>query len=447
MRHTAGPDTLPEPVWIAFGYTAFMIASLEFIGLESLWADMTLSAIVYLAAGLMLQLRSHPAWKAYLLLGVILGFAYLDKAVLLPLSTTFILGSLTLRDGMRKLLLHAMLAAAGLALVAGPRIAALSKHLGRFTFSESGTETYIWHVNQISFWWSGDPPGSGTPLHPRRKLFDKPAAFTYDQACPCTYPGQYDPTYWMAGVKTRFNPRLQFQRLKISAQELSELFLGKFQVPLIAALLIYLLGGLGRPSLWSRIREYWFLFLPPMAAVALYAPVLVEPRYIGPFLPLFWAGAFACVRIGDEPASRRPVPVVATAAVAITAILLAASTLVAMDAAAPPAQFEVARYLQDIGIRPGDPVGSIGTVTRWGWARLARVHVSTEINHPAQLDFRAAPDEIKSQAMAALFGTGIKAVVADHPEKSGCPFNWQAVGRTGFSVCAATAPGVARANE
>ena len=148
------------------------------------------------------------------------------------------------------------------------------------------------------------------------------------------------------------------------------------------------------------------------------------------------AGVVVAVKVAKFPAMIA-VAVVATAAVAITAILLAGSTLAAMDAAASPAQFEVARYLQNIGIRPGDPVGSIGTVTRWGWARLARVHVSAEINHPAQLDFRAARDEIKSQAMAALFGTGIKAVVADHREETGCRSGWRGIGKTGFFACSA----------
>jgi hypothetical protein len=88
-----------------------------------------------------------------------------------------------------------------------------------------------------------------------------------------------------------------------------------------------------------------------------------------------------------------------------------------------------------MGIMPGDHVAVVGSGNRCGWARLARVQITAEMPHFGG-GFRTANDRLKSEALQALFGSGVKAVVADHREQAECPIGWKAAGETGSYVCA-----------
>jgi hypothetical protein len=90
-----------------------------------------------------------------------------------------------------------------------------------------------------------------------------------------------------------------------------------------------------------------------------------------------------------------------------------------------------------MGIGAGDRVAMIGYVNRAGWARVARVRITAEIPHGAEADFLTAPDPVKIETLRTLFATGVKAVVADHRQGSGCPSGWQRISGTEFHVCRA----------
>ena len=59
-RQDLGLTTLPAPVWTVLGYTIFIVSTLEFIGLEIVGADLCLATFVFLAAGLVVRLRTKP---------------------------------------------------------------------------------------------------------------------------------------------------------------------------------------------------------------------------------------------------------------------------------------------------------------------------------------------------------------------------------------------------
>ena len=73
---------MPAAVWWAAGYSLFAWSALNLVELWAVTPDMTVLALVLLAAGLMLALtdaqraRPRPA-----LLGAVLGIGYLAKAV------------------------------------------------------------------------------------------------------------------------------------------------------------------------------------------------------------------------------------------------------------------------------------------------------------------------------------------------------------------------------
>jgi hypothetical protein len=96
--------------------------------------------------------------------------------------------------------------------------------------------------------------------------------------------------------------------------------------------------------------------------------------------------------------------------------------------------WEVAQGLGRMGIRPGDKVAALGTSFEVYWARLARVRVVAEIPDGSVPEFWAADPTMKSKAIAVLFSTGAKAIVAaDVPRTSGL-VEWQSIGTTGFFV-------------
>jgi hypothetical protein len=435
---------IPKSVWIALGYTIFIVSAAETITLEVVGADMCAAAFVFLASGVMVRARMAPgSLNRYFLLGIALGFGYLAKAVLLPLSLSFVIAGVVRQARLGSLLLRGAVVTAGIALVATPYIIALSKKQGTLTYSEAGKLNYAWAVNGFPLWWVGDPPGSGTPVHPRRKIFDHPAAYEFEGTPPGTYPGWYDPAYWVAGIKPRFNLRQQLAAIKNDVLILFNLFSNRFHIALLVCFATsYLLCDGWRNAL-TGFRDNWFWFVPPLMAAMVYAPLWIEPRYIGPFVPLFCAGLLSGLRISDTPSNRVALTRVTAGTVVVTLLAVSGSTVVAVNetGVGPRVSFEVARLLREMGVRPGDRVGSIGRVLECGWARLARVKIATEINLGSAADFRVASDRVRTEALSALFRTGVTAIVSDYREETGCETGWRRAGRTNFSICmAAGAP-------
>src|SRR6266852_5567491 len=83
--------TLSEQSLFAIGYALFLWSSLELITIWDFSPDLGVAAFVYLIAGLLLRIRRGSSLSLFITLGVVLGFAYLTKAVMFPLGFTFIL--------------------------------------------------------------------------------------------------------------------------------------------------------------------------------------------------------------------------------------------------------------------------------------------------------------------------------------------------------------------
>jgi hypothetical protein len=439
-----GVVEIPESVWVALGYTLFIVSAMEWMPMAFVCPDMCEAAFVYLASGILLSLHTRASsWRSHLVLGTSLGFGYLAKAAMLPLSVIFVLASLSPREGVRKALYRASLVFAGLALITAPYIIVLSKRQGHLTYSETPKLAYAWLVNNVpQFHWTGETPGFGKPIHPSRKIFDHPAAFEFGSPVPGTYPPGYDPAYWYEGVVPRL---VLWQEMRIvlgNIRELFRLFFSEIQTGGVAVgiLALYLLSPSWRVGLRNVARQ-WFILLPPIAALALYSLVYVEGRYIGAYFTLFWLGMISGVGLPDLPQSRKFLTciTIAVVSVSLTEVIFSTAKDVRKGAKAAPVQWQVADYLQRIGIRSGDQVAALGDGTLCGWARLAQVRITAEIPPQSVPEYRAANDELKARALGAIFGTGVKAIVADHEEESGCETGWQSADRTGYYVC--TAPG------
>src|SRR5688572_21634939 len=158
-----GPVMLPEWAWLTLGYSLFIWTSLSLIEVWSVTPDMCVAALVYLAAGLMIRIRGGcTTRRTFALLGLILGLAYLSKAIMFPLTFVFLGVNLFSGGNFRRGGQLTLLAFVVFVLVAGPFIMALSAAKGRLTFGDSGKLNYARYVNGLpDAHWQGERPGNG----------------------------------------------------------------------------------------------------------------------------------------------------------------------------------------------------------------------------------------------------------------------------------------------
>jgi hypothetical protein len=440
--------TVPKWAWLMLGYALFMWSSLNVISLSFVTPDMCVAAFVYVSAALLLRIRrGSPTWPTFVLLGVVLGLAYLAKAAIFPLAFIFLgLSAFSVGD-FRRAGPRVLVALLVFLAVAGPFIAALSIAKGRVTFSDSAKLNYAWYVSGTQYrYWQGEPPSTGRPSHPVRKLFDEPAIYEFGTPIGGTYPFRYDSSYWYEGVIPRFDLKGQVKVLAQALRIYFNIFFDLGGVLVVGSLILYFMGR----RQWMAIKDmapYWVLLVPGMAALAMYALVHVEPRYVGPFVVLLWVGVFCGVRLPDSHESIRLVACVIVALSLVTMVKIAAPTAQVMyesgrdlmrgRLASADMHWQVADGLSRMGIQPGDQVALIGLGGSSYWARLARVRIVAEIPQAEEAEFQeahkfwAADDFVKSQVIKTFARTGAKVIVARAPRNASTT-GWHRIGNTDY---------------
>jgi hypothetical protein len=447
----------PPAAWLVLGYSLFIWTALNLVHVWTVTPDMAVSAVVYLAAGLLIRTAGTPArLRPALGLGLVLGFGYLVKAALLPLGLVAIGLAAVSLSGPPAQRIRAVAAALGtMLLVAGPWIAALSVSTGKPTIGEVGRFTYLKHVNEMPY---PDFHGAldrlaGAPRNPPRRVFDEPRIYEFAEPVAGTYPMAFDPAYWTAGLEPTVTLRGQVRALLTSAMAYFDLFVRVQGGFLALVLLVWLLRRRERASGW-RLEPEAALVLWALAAFGLYALVHVLPRYIAPFVLLFWAGILAGIRFPSAPPYARFASVSMMVLAGAVWVNLVAFNLDGVrrvtgfeplsESASQPGQEEVAHHsanhpeiaaaLADLGLGRGDKVGFIGYSYTEYWARLARLSIVAEIQPQEAGDFWSAPPGRQAAVLAAFAGTGAAAVVAEPVSLEALPAGWQAVGETGYLV-------------
>jgi len=140
----------PLPQWSVFalGYAVFLWSSLTLITMERVTPDMLMAGFVYLAVALLLKIWQQPSklWR-FALIGAALGFGYLAKAPVFPLSLVFFAFLWIVAGNWRRAVPGVLSAVLTFALVAGPFVMAISGAKGRFTFGDTGKINYVLLVN------------------------------------------------------------------------------------------------------------------------------------------------------------------------------------------------------------------------------------------------------------------------------------------------------------
>jgi 4-amino-4-deoxy-L-arabinose transferase-like glycosyltransferase len=421
---------LREQHWWALGYCLFIWSSLFVIQI-GVFPDMLVAAFVYLASGMVLRIRrGRVNWAIFIALGVVLGFSYLAKAPMFLLSLVFLTVSLCLAGRWQIALPRVVMATVVFFSIASIYFVALSQAKGYATFGDSWKVNYAFGVNGAPLiHWQGEPAGSGTPEHPTRKILDSPPLYEFATPIRGTYPPWTDPSYWYAGIRPHFEIGQQFRTVLHNITLYYGLFFSEPPVTpvLICAFLFLLLQAQVKPSVVVKeIVGYWPLLLPAVAALGMYALVHVEGRYVGPFVVLLWGVLFSSVTLPDRRQSStlfRHVLIAITITIAAVLIIpvgreayRAGRDLINRNEASAsviwmaPTQWQVAEYLSQSGIRPGDKVASIASPGWNHWARLAQVRVIAEIPDPAR--FWESNTVVRERAMKTFASIGAKAIVA-----------------------------------
>lgn len=452
---TSDEVRFPPSIWLLLGYSLFTWSALELIEIWSVTPDMCVAALVYLAAGLIIQVATQTKnGRAPLLLGLVLGLGYLAKAAMLPLAIACFLLMLLLHGSAVDRAKRVGKSLIVCILVAGPFVTALSLTYGELMFTGVSKFTYLKHVNEMqypNFIPDAERLGSA-PEHPPTKVFSDPPVYAFAEPIGGTYPMAYDPAYWTAGVSPSVELVPQLRALATSGMFWFDLFIRK-QGGFLAILLVLLLLSIRPPMRISRMPPEILLSLWAAAAFAMYSLVHLAPRYIAPFVILFWAGLLASVRLPEATLSRR----VVTIGGAMLALFVwlnimsfnaagvggIAGFRPAAEAAVTIGQFsdghsvnhaEVASHLIEEGLQRHDRVGFIGYSFSAYWARLARLQIVAEI-YPEDIDgfWTASPDR-QVKVLDAFYKSGAIAVIAEPVAVDSPRSGWSELGDTGYLI-------------
>jgi hypothetical protein len=439
MRQSTGEfaeDSLPvspRGIWM-WGYVFFLWASCFWLGPAAVTPDLCVAVVVYLASALLFRIgRGRGSWIVFAGLGALLGLGYLAKAAMFPVSFVFLFSAFCLsragRVPFRGAALRTLLASGVFVIFALPLIVSLSAVKGRATFGDAGRINYAEFVNHAtrSVHWQGKPAGTGTPIHPTRKIFSDPAVFEFASPIQGLYPPWYDPSYWYEGVRPHFVLKDQLWALFRAANMYLKI-LSKSGVLWVVLVALWIASKRAITS--GRLAsETWLVILPSLAALALYALVLVEFRYVAPFALMLLLVTLARARIlsGAEPGWVRRFHLVMVLAPAIAVAWAVSRDLFDVIANKPYEPWVVAQQLHTMGIPPGTEVGVIGSAGDTYWAHLGGMRIIAEIPEKEDLRFVAADAARRQQVLAVFSSVGAKIVVTGNAAVADPAEGWRQI--------------------
>jgi hypothetical protein len=449
-RHAAAEMSdmrLPADALVILAYALFTWVSIEWITVALETPDLTLTVFVYLATGLLLRMRIHPpSLASFAALGIVLGAAFLTKSAMFPLSFVFLALASPLVPRRPVPWRGVAVAAIALACVAAPHIATISVLKGRLTFGDTGKLAYVWFANGTldhELHWSQEFPDDRRPVHPTRKILDRPAVYEFgSDPVAGTYPIWYDPSYWHEGETPHFDLRGQLRVLHWSAQEWWGLLVDEWIVVIFAAFILLAAGFTGWRLLGRDAVNHVELFLPALAACAMYSLVLLSPRYVAVFLLLLLVGLFAIVRLPRSAAMKQLAWAVAIGILVVIGLRLAPATTALIaewrGQRYPGAHraWEVSQGLRQLGAVAGDKVARIGYGPPAYWGHLAQVRIVAEM-FSEEPDFSSVPDldhaleadgALKREVIEAFASTGARFLIAWKPPAEVARHGWHELG-------------------
>ena len=424
--------------WIA-GYIFFLWAGHFWVTPVWVTPDLLVAGLTYLATVALLRVhRGAASWPTFASLGVVLGLAYLAKTPMFLLAFVFLACAAWLAASSKAV--NISVALIFFLVVAAPFVFLLSNAKGRLSFGESGQINYAEFVNGAPKYvhWQGQPTGTGIPTHPTREILSAPPIYEFATPIRGSYPPWRDPSYWYAGIRPHFSIRGQLLALYRTASAYLRIFsvTGALYAVLIA---VFILKKRCKSVLvkFGGRRKAWLVWVPAYAALAMYALVHVEARFVGGFLLMLLMNVLARMRLSPSARSswlpRLACGIILTPAIAV--LCSAALNLSRVVSPKPFEQWEVAQSLNRMGISPGSNVACLGTGLDAYWAHLAQVRIVAEVPDPGRENFLQANAEQRSDIMHQLANFGVTAVLTKFPDVARSSESWQPIAGTRYFVC------------
>jgi hypothetical protein len=395
------------------GYAIFFWISVFMTPASLDHPDICLFALYLSASGLSLRIVAdpHQKWRRFASLGVILGLAYLVKAVMFPLSFIFFV-ALLFHHTCRQHPARLGIGIAAFLLVSVPFITVLSQSKGRLTYGDSGSVNYHSVI-------TGDTKFPGAELNPRQvalyRLSAAPHIADYTDVLRLgTYPAWADPSFRYVPAPFHLMPRRQLNRLHVVMRYYFDLYFVGL-AGLVCGLLALVLYA-GEIQAFCRLfASQIVLWLPALAGFALYALVRAEARFLPGFTIAIFAAVLASIHLKRHPETTRVSECVVTAIVIL--LVLQAAVTVAHDASKVKnggeyPDWRIAERLHEVGVNPGDRVSFLGdTLTNHAWAYLAHVSIAAEIPTEDETTFWKSTEAEKRDVFAWLASKGIKVLL------------------------------------
>ena len=420
---------MPEWLWVLFGYSTFVWSALILINVGALSADLLMAVFVFGAAAILVRMQDGPVSLGRgALFGATLGFGYLSKAAMFPLSFMFLAAALMSRFEWRRNVPAVAAALVAFSLVASPFIVALSLQKGRPTYGDVGKLAYAWCVNGVTMYahWQGEAPARGVPVHPDRKIHEHPAVFEYATPIAGTHPIWYDPTYWYEGLEIYFDPKQQLRAFSIAAEIYWDLAL-KASAPLLAICVLLSLGS--RKDLLQRLGRQWYLLGTGILPLAMFAVVHAETRFVGAFLVMVFLGLLLAVRLPSSEESFRFARALMVGASLVLGLRVAVpiARAVVIGPAAVNVDYEIASSLTKMGLHANERVGTLGWAFDSYWARLAHVRIVAETPGYDVSTFWSDTPEGRRSVYDAFRKAGVRVIVTNSVPSTSAADGWQPV--------------------
>jgi hypothetical protein len=409
--------SITEFIWIALGFTLFAVTFVPI--LDVITPDLGVAAVVF-ATGFFLRrwVRSEVSLLQALLFGAILGVGYWIKAVLFPLGIIVILmlGGWELYRRTHVWRFGSLVAA--FMVVVSPLIIVVSRTEHHLTFSESGRLVYAWNVNGVTF-----DENSKIPIGSRQ--LSHPATYVTPLRLGVTYAPWYDPAVYGKDIKGKFHLGQQLGVLYRNYKVLRDTFFLQFGALTFTALLLLLVCRKG------IISQAWAVAFYASSALGLYSAVLIETRYIGPFLLLLWAVFLGNIIVPKELHIQRIARTSMVLATVVVGYLALPSLVSFCDVRTMPSlQLEIARQIGAEGVKPEDRVAVVGDGIWQMWPQPLRASISAEIPDRQAVMFWTEPDR-QREALSVFRNTGAKLAVGK-PPLGIVPKDWVCSRSTGY---------------
>lgn len=418
-RTTAADSTRPganiDRFALPFGVTAFAVIALQCIGLGLLTPDFGVLLAVLMTVLCCFKVeRSGHSWPWAAALGLVLGLGYWTKGILLPLNGLLLACLFVMPPHIGRARGKLALATAVFALVSLPLIVLVSRNVGRVTAGEVGRLNYAWEIDPVSspfVGWVGDSANRfGVPAHPPRVLQAEPRTLEFATPIHATYPLWFDPSYWYAGLRPRFDFAGQRRALLQGLSDLVDLLLDQWAV-VLGLLALWLATSRGGPPS-DRSRLAVVLWLWSAGAALVYAAVHVEARYLAGFVAVAVIAAWCT--LGRRAPRRRAAWVMAgaTMALLISLFLNLRQNIGGFDAGYRPDYLIEAQKVAAAGVARGDRVAVVGDAYEAYAAFGAGTLIAAQVMDSA--GFWQLPAAGRSALQARLAATGITAMLANN---------------------------------